>query len=196
MHGPTQRSLWGTFAILEDATCFYSVGGSHNLTLGPWRTDRYERKTLYWAETAIKTKDKLLWWLTQLRFSTSTNFLSGNSWWPLWPLCRYQDYSIYTPVSFASYKSRQRSQLSMNRRISWTQQPADLNDFDPSRVQSRPLAPAPLVGSASTSLAGAASQKTPKRNSPPVTTPGTPQVTPTSRGGGCWRWRIGSLHTY
>ena len=44
-----------------------------SLNWGPWRTDRHERKTLYWAETAIKTKDKLLWWFAQLRFSTSTN---------------------------------------------------------------------------------------------------------------------------
>jgi hypothetical protein len=84
----------------------------------------------------------------------------------------------------------------MNRRISWTQQPADLDDFDPSRVQARPLAPAPLAGAASASLVGAASQKTPKRGTTPVPSPETPHVTPTSNapsqeGGGYRRWRNG-----
>lgn len=91
----------------------------------------------------------------------------------------YHSYQMFPSLNHCHLYLRQRSQLQMNRRISWNQTPPNFDDYDPSCLQAQKLGPAPLA------LVGPVSLELPASGAKPAkggaASPKVPQVSPTSK---------------
>ena len=143
------------------------------------RKDRYEKKTLYWAETAVKTANKPLGSKLPLQhfnqillFKLKVGFhISDIKYSNQWTTVAYNiiqltyniiqlTYNIiqltYNIIQLTCRHLRQKSRLEMNRRMRWNQTPPNLDDYHPDclAVGTGPLQQAPAMDDANTKSTG------------------------------------------